>query len=262
MIIAGCSGYDCVPLLFFYPVIGIILTIGGGRIGTFSTIWRGLDWSVLTDILLSIIPALVCITLHELAHGFVAYKLGDNTAKLAGRMTLNPLKHIDAMGLLMMVVFKFGWAKPVPVDMRKFSNPKKGMAITALAGPVANLLIGVAVLFLYGLLAIPLSGLGGVGDYIARMLLITAYLSIALAIFNLIPIPPLDGSKVLYALLPDPAYWKLMRYERYGMLFLVALLFLMNNLDINPLGNAASYVFDKLFYVALWGFDLVSRFAR
>ena len=183
-----------------------------------QTIWRGLDWSVLTNLLLSVVPALLCITLHELAHGYVAYRLGDDTAKRAGRLTLNPLKHIDIMGLIMMVVLKFGWAKPVPVNMWKFKNPKKGMAITAAAGPLANLLIAFVFLFFYGLLFIPLTRLGNTGGYILEMIYITAYLSIALAIFNVIPIPPLDGSKVLYAFVSDRAYTKLMYYERYGMI--------------------------------------------
>lgn len=222
-------------------------------------IWKGLNWSYLTNILLTIIPALVCITLHELAHGLVAYKLGDNTAKEAGRLTLNPLRHIDIMGLAMMVLFKFGWAKPVPVNMRKFKNPKRGMAITAAAGPLSNLLIAAVILFLYGLLAIPLDKLGNTGEYLSQMLYLTAYLSVALALFNVIPIPPLDGSKVLYAFLSDEAYWKLMRYERYGMLLLVALLFMLNNLNVNPLGTAASFVMDKLFYIAEWSFSLVNK---
>ena len=160
-------------------------------------IWNGLDWSVLTNLLLSIIPALVCITLHELAHGYVAYRLGDDTAKRAGRLTLNPLKHIDIMGLAMMVIFKFGWAKPVPVNMWKFKNPKKGMAITAAAGPLSNIIIAVICLFIYGVLLGFGPRIGKVGSYFVEMLLITAYLSTALAIFNIIPIPPLDGSKVL-----------------------------------------------------------------
>ena len=92
---------------------------------TIHTIWNGLDWSYLTDILLSIIPALICITLHELAHGVVANWLGDSTAKDAGRLTLNPIKHLDPMGLVMMVVFRFGWAKPVPVNMYRFKNPRR-----------------------------------------------------------------------------------------------------------------------------------------
>ena len=122
---------------------------------TVKSIWEGLDWSYLTNILLSIIPALICITLHELSHGFVAYKLGDTTAKDAGRLTLNPIKHLDIMGILMMVVFHFGWAKPVPVNMYRFKNPKQGMAITAVAGPLMNVLITIVFLFLYGLLFRP-----------------------------------------------------------------------------------------------------------
>ena len=108
----------------------------------FVNIWKNLDWSVPVQIVVNILPSLLCITLHELSHGYVAYRLGDTTAKDAGRLTLNPIKHIDVMGLLMMVVFRFGWAKPVPVDMRNFKNPKAGMALTALAGPVSNLLFG------------------------------------------------------------------------------------------------------------------------
>lgn len=249
------------PALVFLSCYWYNPNIGGERINTASAIWNGLNWSYLTNILLTIIPALVCITLHELAHGFVAYRLGDTTAKEAGRLTLNPLKHIDIMGLLMMVLFKFGWAKPVPVNMRKFKDPKRGMAITAAAGPISNLLIAVVVLFLYGLLVIPLDKLGSAGSYIASMLYITAYLSVALAVFNVIPIPPLDGSKVLYAFLSDAAYWKLMRYERYGMIFLIALLFLMSSLNVNPLGIAASYVFDKLSFVARMGYDIVLKLA-
>lgn len=209
--------------------------------------------------LLRVLPALLCITLHELSHGFVAYKLGDDTAKRAGRLTLNPIRHIDVMGLIMMVVFRFGWAKPVPVDMRKFKNPKRGMAITALAGPVSNLLIAAVFLFLYGLLFIPLRRMGSAGGYIADLLTITAYLSAALAVFNIIPIPPLDGSKVLGALLSDRAYWQLMRFERYGMIVLVAVLFAVNSLNINPLGIAAGWVYDKLFVFAELGFDIVSK---
>ena len=108
----------------------------------FRTFWNGLDWSALADMVFSVLPALVCITLHELAHGYVAYRLGDTTAKNAGRLTLNPIKHIDWLGLVMMVTFHFGWAKPVPVDMRRFRklSPKAGMAVTAAAGPLCNLL--------------------------------------------------------------------------------------------------------------------------
>ena len=219
---------------------------------SFSDVIGNLNWSVLTDMLLAVIPALICITLHELSHGFVAYKLGDNTAKNMGRLTLNPIKHIDIFGLIMMVVFKFGWAKPVPVNMRNFKNPKRDMAITALAGPLSNVLICCVVLFIYGLVYLPcnLAGTEFAGSLLYAVY-ISSYLSIALAIFNIIPIPPLDGSKVLFSLMSDEGYMKLMRYERYGMLLLLALI--VTDVLGNPLYAATEFVFDKLFIFAEWG---------
>lgn len=219
---------------------------------SFSDVIGNLNWSVLTDMLLAVIPALICITLHELSHGFVAYKLGDNTAKNMGRLTLNPIKHIDIFGLIMMIVFKFGWAKPVPVNMRNFKKPKRDMAITALAGPLSNVLICCVVLFIYGLVYLPcnLAGTEFAGSLLYAVY-ITAYLSIALAIFNIIPIPPLDGSKVLFSLMSDEGYMKLMRYERYGMLLLLALI--VTDVLGNPLYAATEFVFDKLFIFAEWG---------
>ena len=192
-------------------------------INVLQNIWNGFDFSGLEEALLRVVPALLCITLHELSHGWVAHLLGDDTAKAAGRLTLNPIKHLDPMGLLMMVIFGFGYAKPVPVNMRAFQNPKRGMAITALAGPVSNVLIAVVFLFLYGLFYMPLLG-SEAGMIGLRMLGTTAYLSLAMGIFNLLPIPPLDGSKVLFALLSDEGYYRLMRIERYGFLILAALL--------------------------------------
>ena len=225
-----------------------------------QSIWRGLDWSVLTNLLLSVVPALICITLHELAHGYVAYRLGDDTAKRAGRLTLNPLRHIDIMGLLMMIVFKFGWAKPVPVNMWKFKNTKKGMAITAAAGPIANLLIALVFLFLYGFLFALLHRPGRSLNWLLEMLYITAYLSIALAIFNIIPIPPLDGSKVLFSCISDRSYTKLMYYERYGMIILLVLVLLLSRTSLDPLSRAAYWVMDKLFFAANCGFGLAKLF--
>ena len=199
--------------------------MGGARVNTLQSIWNGLDWSYLLNIVLSVVPALLCITFHEVSHGWVAYRLGDTTAKDAGRLTLNPLKHIDPMGLLMMIVFKFGWAKPVPVDMRYFKKPKQGMAITALAGPVSNLLL--AMLLLLGARItiahyVDTAFCSGLLNFLAM----TAYMSVGLGLFNLIPISPLDGSKVLFAFLPDRAYMTLMRYEKYGMLVLFVLVWL------------------------------------
>ncbi|MGN1002266.1 MAG: site-2 protease family protein [Oscillospiraceae bacterium] len=225
---------------------------------SFQTFWNGLDWSVLTDMLLSVIPALLCITLHELAHGYVAYRLGDRTAKDAGRLTLNPIRHIDIMGLLMMVVFKFGWAKPVPVDMRSFKNPKRDMAITALAGPLCNLLLCCVLLFVYGLVFSPLIRWGtGTADVLLQMLATASYLSLALALFNLIPISPLDGSKVLFSFLNEEHYRKLMRYERYGMILLLVLV--ATGVFGSPLSKATGFLYDKLFVLAEWGFQLMNK---
>lgn len=206
--------------------------------------------------ILSVIPALLCITLHELCHGFVAYKLGDNTAKNMGRLTLNPIKHIDVMGLIMMVAFKFGWAKPVPVNMYNFKNPKSGMAITALAGPVSNVLLAAIVLFLYGFVAQPLYAMGETGYVLSQTILNTAYLSCALAVFNIIPIPPLDGSKVLFSVIPDRAYLQLMRYERFGMILLLAVV--ATGLISPFLTKFAGGLFDYLWNLAELSFSLVN----
>ena len=155
--------------------------------------------------------SLLCITFPETAHGLAAYWLGDRTAKRAGRLSLNPLRHVDIGGLIMMAICHFGWAKPVPVDMRNFKNPKAGMALTALAGPTANVLLAYAATLLASVCAYFFF------YYIELM-------SAGLAVFNLFPIPPLDGSKVLFALLPDRWYEKLMYVERYGMILLMVLL--------------------------------------
>ena len=215
-----------------------------------------LDFSKLLEVLLAVVPALVCITLHELSHGLVAYALGDDTAKLSGRLTLNPLKHLDPFGLLMMVVAHVGWAKPVPVDMRKFRNPRRGMALTALAGPVSNIVITCVFFFLYGFFAWPYSKGGGsaFGGYMLDMLQLTAVISIGYAVFNFIPVPPLDGSKVLYAFLGDRAYYWLMRYERYGMILLYVLVF--TNALGGPLRTAISFVASRLMIFAQLGFRL------
>ena len=218
-----------------------------------------MDWSVLTGIALSIVPSLICITLHELSHGYVAYRLGDTTAKDAGRLTLNPIRHIDPMGLLMMVAFKFGWAKPVPVNMYRVRHPRRDMALTALAGPVSNLIIGAVFLFLYGFLYTPLVRSGTVGDWFLQMIYLTAYISLALMIFNILPISPLDGSKVLYSFLPDREYMTLMRYERYGMILLLVLV--ATRVLGSPLSTATGWVFDKLFFLAEGGFTLYRKLA-
>lgn len=229
--------------------------------GSFQTFWNGLDWSVFRDMLLRILPALICITLHELAHGLAAYRLGDPTAKRAGRLSLNPLRHIDWLGLAMMVGFGFGWAKPVPVDMRRFRNPKAGMALTAAAGPLCNLLLGVLFLFFYGLIYSALAHQGTDTAFaVLQSVSSAAYLSLALTVFNLIPIPPLDGSKVLACCFRDSFYTKyyvkFLRYERYGMILLLAVV--ASGVLGSPLAAAVSWLYDKLFVFAQWGYALTA----
>ena len=223
-----------------------------------SNIWNGLDWTVPLNMLLGVIPALICIVLHELSHGAVAYALGDDTAKRAGRLTLNPIAHIDWFGLVAMALFHFGWAKPVPVNMYNFKNPKRGMAVTALAGPVSNFLIAIVFLFLYGLLFYPLYVQGSAfAQTVHDMLLTTAVMSLSLGIFNLIPISPLDGSKIFFSFLGDETYAKLMRYERYGMIIMVALV--ATGAVSGVLNTALSWMLDRLWFIAEFADGLVAR---
>ena len=183
-------------------------------LGTLSDLWNSLDFSAMLSALMRLIAVFLCLTVHETCHGLAAYALGDPTAKREHRLSLNPLHHIDWVGLACMLVLGFGWAKPVPVDMRYFKKPKQGMAITALAGPVSNLLL--AMLLLLGARItiahyVDTAFCSGLLNFLAM----TAYMSVGLGLFNLIPISPLDGSKVLFAFLPDRAYLTLMRYEKY-----------------------------------------------
>ncbi len=200
--------------------------------------------------------ALICITVHECAHGLVAYKLGDPTAKMSGRLSLNPVRHIDVIGLIMLILLGFGWAKPVPVDMRYFSNPKKGMAITALAGPVSNFLLAFLALFLMeGIFSFALFNEATVVIY--RLLLYTAVVSIGLGFFNLIPISPLDGSKMLLALFPDRIYYNVLRFEKYGMLLLVLILY-SGVLDTALVGARAT-ILEWIWSAAAAPFELISE---
>ena len=182
-----------------------------------------LRFNAIWELLIVLAASLLCITVHESCHGLAAYWLGDDTAKRAGRVSLNPFRHIDILGLLMMALFHFGWAKPVPVDMRRFRNRRAGMALTALAGPVSNVLLAFLALLCLALCTrLPQTE---VMDYVRYFFQYIAILSAGLAVFNIFPIPPLDGSKVLFSLLPDRAYAWLMRYERYGMILLMVLLY-------------------------------------
>jgi Zn-dependent protease len=221
----------------------------------FNEIISGFNWSYLLNILKSVIPALVCIIIHEVCHGLAALALGDKTAKAQGRLSLNPLRHIDPFGLIMLAIFHIGWAKPVSVDMRNFKDPKKGMAITGLAGPLSNFVLAAVLLFIFGLSFSRLNA-RSFGRELLEFIYITARLSVALGLFNLIPFPPLDGSKVLFAFLPDRLYLKLMYYERYGMFVLIIIVFGLSRLGISPIAAAADSVFSFFFKIAGWAYTL------
>lgn len=192
----------------------------------FSQWFSQLQWEKLIEMVLSATACLVCIVLHELCHGLAALWMGDDTARRSGRLTLNPLKHIDLVGLLMLFTVRFGWAKPVPVNMRRFRHPKSGMALTALAGPFGNFLIALLLTPCYAAAVVwyQVTEIQAV-YYLAIFLMMTITVSIGLMVFNLIPIPPLDGSKILFSVLPSKWYKKLMKYERYGSIVLVLLLY-------------------------------------
>lgn len=222
-------------------------------ISEFAEIFKQMDWAVLRDMLLRVVPVLLCLTVHEVCHGLVALRLGDTTARDQGRLSLNPIKHVDIMGALMMVFFHFGWAKPVPVNMWRFKNPKIGMAITALAGPVSNVLLAMAAFFVYGFF-FELLAVSEAGWVVLGLIAALASLSLSLGIFNLIPVPPLDGSKVLFALIPNETYYKLMRYERYGMIALLVLV--ATGVLSSPLSKAVTWVYGLLEPIVYWGYDL------
>ncbi len=186
----------------------------------------GIDMDWLIQKIFIAIAGIIALTVHESAHGLVAYWLGDDTAKRMGRISLNPLRHVDWVGLLMIIVAGFGWAKAVPIDMRRFKNQKTGMAISAAAGPVSNVLLALlSTIFCHVGFRAYYTTFSDTWYYITLFFLYAQMINAGLAVFNLIPIPPLDGSKVLAMFLPDKAHEFLMKYERYGFTVLMLLLF-------------------------------------
>ncbi len=188
----------------------------------------------LTELILTALAVLITLTVHEYCHGYAAYKLGDSTAKNLGRLTLNPIKHIDPIGAICMLLFHIGWAKPVPINARYFKKPRRDIAITALAGPLVNLILAFIFSGVYLLILAFVKDINFADNLtllnILQNVLLFIYIffsvNIGLAIFNLIPIPPLDGSKIFYPLFPPKLYFKIINYERQLNIFLIAWLFL------------------------------------
>ena len=184
--------------------------------------------------LLSAIAALIALTVHEYCHGYAAYKLGDDTAKSFGRLTLNPIKHLDPYGAICMVLFHIGWAKPVPINARNFKNPKRDFAITAAAGPASNLILGFVSALIYLVVFVCVKDMtfpsANFTYHLINNLLNFIYvfhsINVGLGLFNLLPIPPFDGSRLLNVFLPEKIYFEIMKYERYIYYGVLAWLFL------------------------------------
>lgn len=184
--------------------------------------------NILFKMSIMLVPGLLAITCHEVAHGFVAWRYGDPTARMLGRLTLNPLKHIDIFGTLMLVVVGIGWAKPVPVVIENLRNPKRDMIWVSAAGPITNLALAVMSALLLRLLNLLPSGSSEASFVLmplAYMISFSIYINLLLAFFNMIPIPPLDGGRVLMGLLPYRQAMTLGRIEPYGMIIIIALVF-------------------------------------
>ena len=213
--------------------------------------------TVFMRVLSVLVIILLVLPLHECAHAWVAYRLGDSTAKNRGRLTLNPLPSIDPIGAVCILLFGFGWAKPVPVDPRYFlKNPKGKMALTALAGPVSNLLAGlVGALVFYLILFLTGFAVNTAMEYVATFFLYYITININLAVFNLIPLPPLDGSRILAAFLPDRMVYQYYRYENIIMLAVFVLLF--TGVLSRPLGWLSGQIYSGIMYLASLPFSFV-----
>lgn len=227
----------------------------------FSLLSSGDIRTALIQLLLSVPIVLFALSFHEAAHAYAAYKMGDRTAFNLGRMTVNPAKHLDLVGTLCMIAFGFGWAKPVPINARNFDNPKRGMAITGIAGPLANLLLGIISTFLSVLtvfVEMKMIGSANMSELTYNILSMTytffylsAMYNFVFTVFNLIPVPPFDGSRFITAFLPSKWYFKLMQYEKYSFIIVMVI-----NLVLSRVFNIylSSFIAEKLMTLVSWPF--------
>jgi Zn-dependent protease len=216
-----------------------------------TLLYEGFSRNALISVLLSLPVIVLSLCLHETAHGWVAYKLGDPTARNLGRLTLNPLKHLDPMGFLFMLLFGIGWAKPVPINTRNFKNPRVGMALSGIAGPISNLLLGLLGMIL-SVVTMVICYLAGIDPdtnvWITVLLLfldVLAFMNVALAVFNLIPVPPFDGSRFAYVFLPTKWYFKVMQYERFTGIAIMIIIFILSRIGLNPISIVVYFILNN-----------------
>lgn len=216
----------------------------------------GFSSEVIIGLLATVFVVFCTLPVHEYAHALVATKLGDDTPRLKGRLTLAPLAHIDIMGALMILLVGVGYAKPVPVNPRKFKNPKAGMALTALAGPVSNILMALFFMVLANICEVIYSSNPALIIQVSYLFFTSAAtVNVSLAVFNLLPIPPLDGSRIVNLIIPSKYYFKIMQYERYIILGVFALIFL-GVLDL-PLSFLTGAVMKGISFIAELPFKLI-----
>ena len=204
-------------------------------------------------LIIQLIAVVIGLTIHEFSHGFASYRLGDSTAKFDGRLSFSPLRHIDPIGFLMIVLVGFGWAKPVMVNPRNLRKPKRDMAIISFAGPLSNFLLAFFVTAIYVPLLV--TGIIAGGGYVAVFLFILIHVNIMLGVFNLIPVPPLDGSKIVSVFLPNHLYWRYANF-RYG--FIVLIIIIISDPIRNLVWSMVVTIFNSFIFVLdpLWSLIL------
>ncbi len=223
----------------------------------FSLLASGDIKQAIISILLTLPVILIALSFHEASHAYAAYRMGDRTAYNLGRMTFNPIKHLDPLGFICMLVFGYGWAKPVPINARNFKNPKRGMALTAIAGPVCNLVLGAVSSILYAVTLFiivtfskelyTMEFLSNIVTVISMFFHLGGMLNFMLAAFNMIPLPPFDGSRFFSLFLPTKLYFAIMKYERYTMIIVLGISMLCSRIfNFSPFFWVAEKLFDGI----------------